>query len=46
MDVLEARHGAAPRARLAVPVVGAFLIDFTNSFVILSGADFVRRFLL
>jgi Na+/glutamate symporter len=29
-----------------VPVVGAFLIDFTNSFVILSGADFVRRFLL
>lgn len=46
MDVLEAHHGAAPRARLAVPVVGAFLIDFTNSFVILSGADFVRRFLL
>ena len=46
MDVLEARYGAAPRARLAVPVVGAFLIDFTNSFIILSGADFVRRFLL
>jgi ESS family glutamate:Na+ symporter len=46
MDVLEARHGAAPRARLAVPVVGAFLIDFTNSFVILTGADFVRRFLI
>jgi ESS family glutamate:Na+ symporter len=46
MDALESRHGAAPRARLAVPVVGAFLIDFTNSFVILSGADFVRRFLL
>ena len=46
MDVLEARHGQAPRARLAIPVVGAFLIDFTNSFVILSGADFVRRFLL
>lgn len=46
MAALEERHGAAPRARLAVPVVGAFLIDFTNSFVILSGADFVRRFLL
>jgi ESS family glutamate:Na+ symporter len=46
MDVLESSHGAAPRARLAVPVVGAFLIDFTNSFVILTGADFVRRFLL
>ena len=46
MDVLEAQHGAAPRARLAVPVVGGFLIDFTNSFVILSGADFVRRILL
>ncbi|MFN0103225.1 MAG: sodium/glutamate symporter [Bryobacteraceae bacterium] len=46
MAVLETRYGAAPRARLAVPVVGAFLIDFTNSFVILTGADFVRRFLL
>jgi ESS family glutamate:Na+ symporter len=46
MAVLETRHGAAPRARLAVPVVGAFLFDFTNSFVILTGADFVRRFLL
>ncbi len=46
MAALEGRHGSAPRARLAVPVVGAFLIDFTNSFVILSGADFVRRFLL
>ncbi|HEU0120575.1 MAG TPA: sodium/glutamate symporter [Bryobacteraceae bacterium] len=46
MDVLEARYGAAPRSRLAVPVVGAFLVDFTNSFVILSGADFVRRVLL
>ena len=46
MAALEGSHGPAPRARLAVPVVGAFLIDFTNSFVILSGADFVRRFLL
>jgi len=46
MSVLESRNGPAPRARLAVPVVGAFLIDFTNSFVILTGADFVRRFLL
>lgn len=46
MDVLEARYGAAPRARLAVPVTGAFLIDFTNAFLILSGADFVKRFLL
>ncbi|MBI2689893.1 MAG: sodium:glutamate symporter [Acidobacteria bacterium] len=46
MAVLESTHGPAPRARLAIPVVGAFLIDFTNSFVILSGADFVRRYLL
>jgi len=46
MAALESRHGEAPRARLAVPVVGAFLIDFTNSFVILTGADFVRRFLI
>jgi ESS family glutamate:Na+ symporter len=46
MSALESAHGPAPRARLAVPIVGAFLIDFTNSFVILTGADFVRRFLL
>lgn len=46
MEALEAQHGAAPRARLAVPVVGAFLIDFTNSFLILAGADFVKRVLV
>lgn len=46
LDTLEARHGAAPGARVAVPVVGAFLIDFTNSFVILSSADLVRRLLV
>lgn len=46
LDTLEARHGAAPGARVAVPVVGAFLIDFTNSFVILSSADLARRLLV
>lgn len=46
MAAIESRNGPAPRARLAVPVVGAFLVDFTNSFVILTGADFVRRVLL
>ncbi len=34
MGELERRFGPAPRAFLVVPVVGAFLIDFTNSIVI------------
>lgn len=31
MGVLTAKHGPAPRAYLVVPIVGAFLIDFTNA---------------
>lgn len=46
MDTLVARYGPAPRSYTAVPVTGAFLIDFTNSIIIITGADLVRRFLL
>jgi glutamate:Na+ symporter, ESS family len=45
MDTLTARYGPAPKSYTAVPVTGAFLIDFTNSLIILTGADLVRRFL-
>jgi ESS family glutamate:Na+ symporter len=34
MDVLEQKFGPSPRAVLAVTIVGAFLIDITNSIVI------------
>lgn len=34
MRTLEDRYGAAPRAFLVVPVVGAFFIDFTNALTI------------
>ena len=34
MDALTARYGAAPRAYLVVPMVGAFFIDFVNAVLI------------
>jgi glutamate:Na+ symporter, ESS family len=34
MDALAEKYGAAPRAYLIVPVVAAFLIDFTNALII------------
>ena len=34
MDSLVERYGPAPRAYLVAPLVGAFLIDFTNAIVI------------
>jgi ESS family glutamate:Na+ symporter len=34
MRALVARFGAAPRAFLIVPLVGAFFIDFTNAIII------------
>jgi ESS family glutamate:Na+ symporter len=34
MKALTERYGAAPRAFLVIPLVGAVLIDFTNSIVI------------
>jgi ESS family glutamate:Na+ symporter len=34
MRALVARFGAAPRAFLVVPLVGAFFIDFANAIII------------
>jgi ESS family glutamate:Na+ symporter len=34
MQTLTLRHGPSPRAFLAVPIVGAFLIDFTNGLLV------------
>ncbi len=46
MDVLTQKYGPAPRAFLVVPLVGAFLIDFTNAILISGAADLVRAVLL
>jgi glutamate:Na+ symporter, ESS family len=43
MQELVEKFGPAPEAFLVVPVVGAFLIDFVNSFVITVMANFVRH---
>jgi ESS family glutamate:Na+ symporter len=45
MDVLTQKYGPAPRAYIVVPLVGAFLIDFTNALVITNTTDFVRYLL-
>ncbi len=42
MQEMEGRFGAAPKAFLVVPIVGAFLIDFTNSIVITAFANWLR----
>jgi ESS family glutamate:Na+ symporter len=42
MEELVEKYGPAPRAFLVVPVVGAFLIDFTNSLIITAMANWVR----
>lgn len=42
MGVLTARHGPAPRAFIVVPLVGAFLIDFTNALLITGTANVLR----
>ena len=42
MGVLTEKYGPAPRAYLVVPLVGAFLIDFTNALIITAMANFVR----
>ena len=46
MDVLTRKFGLAPRAFIVVPLVGAFLIDFTNALLIANFTDFVRHFFL
>jgi ESS family glutamate:Na+ symporter len=45
MDVLTQKYGPAPRAYIVVPLVGAFLIDFTNALVITNTTDLVRYLL-
>ncbi len=42
MDVLTQKHGPAHRAYVVVPIVGAFLIDFTNAIVIMTMANVFR----
>jgi len=42
MDVLAQKHGPAPRAFLVVPLVGAFLIDFTNALLITAAINWLR----
>jgi ESS family glutamate:Na+ symporter len=37
MDAITSRHGAAPRAYLVVPLVGACFVDFVNAIVITMG---------
>jgi ESS family glutamate:Na+ symporter len=41
MTALTERFGAAPRAFLVVPMVGAFFIDFTNGLIITAFINFV-----
>lgn len=42
MKVLVERYGAAPRAFLVVPIVGAFFIDFTNAIIITAFLNFYK----
>lgn len=42
MEELVEKYGPAPQAFLVVPIVGAFLIDFTNSFIITTMMNVMR----
>ena len=42
MEELVEKYGPAPQSFLIVPVVGAFLIDFTNSLIITAMANLMR----
>jgi ESS family glutamate:Na+ symporter len=42
MEELVEKYGPAPQAFLVVPIVGAFLIDFTNSLIITVMANWLR----
>jgi ESS family glutamate:Na+ symporter len=42
MEELVEKYGPAPQAFLVVPIVGAFLIDFTNSLIITAMANWLR----
>jgi ESS family glutamate:Na+ symporter len=39
MEELERHHGPAPRAFIVVPLVGAFLIDFTDALLLTLAAN-------
>jgi ESS family glutamate:Na+ symporter len=43
MDVLEQKFGPSPRAVLIVTIVGAFLIDFTNSIIVTLHLNHLHR---
>jgi ESS family glutamate:Na+ symporter len=42
MEELVEKYGPAPQAFLVVPIVGAFLVDFTNSFIITTMMNVMR----
>jgi ESS family glutamate:Na+ symporter len=42
MRTLVERYGAAPRAFLVAPLVGAFFIDFFNGFIITAFLNFLQ----
>lgn len=42
MRALVARYGAAPRAFLVIPLVGAFFIDFANALIVTGFVNWVR----
>jgi ESS family glutamate:Na+ symporter len=42
MKTIVAKYGAAPRAFLVVPLVGAFFIDYVNALVITVFANLMK----
>ncbi|GFR35763.1 hypothetical protein TCEA9_15750 [Thermobrachium celere] len=42
MNAICEKYGPAPRAFFVIPIVGAFLIDFTNSLIITTFANFIK----
>ncbi|SHE66508.1 sodium/glutamate symporter [Caloramator proteoclasticus] len=42
MTAISEKYGPAPKAFFVIPIVGAFLIDFTNSIIITTFANFIK----
>ncbi|SQB89900.1 sodium/glutamate symporter [Clostridium tetanomorphum] len=42
MDAVKEKYGPAPRAYFVLPIVGAFLIDFTNAMIITLFVNFMK----
>ena len=42
MEELVEKYGPAPQAFLVVPIVGAYLIDFTNALIITAFANWMK----